>query len=147
MRISDWSSDVCSSDLATLHLQLSIGAQRQRGLCRAFACFRVIDRPAFPFLRAALETLQHDQPLQSPVAQCAVGILHVALVGVCTQGGGVDDPAAKDGSATIDLDLPTLAAGCPDAGDAPTPLQCRSEEHTSELQSLMRISYAVFCLK
>src|SRR3546814_6742585 len=30
----------------------------------------------------------------------------------------------------------------PDAG-----LACRSEEHTSELQSLMRISYAVFCLK
>src|SRR3546814_5677138 len=27
------------------------------------------------------------------------------------------------------------------------PLQDRSEEHTSELQSLMRISYAVFCLK
>src|SRR3546814_5514111 len=26
-------------------------------------------------------------------------------------------------------------------------LPCRSEEHTSELQSLMRISYAVFCLK
>src|SRR3546814_9193257 len=28
-----------------------------------------------------------------------------------------------------------------------SPLECRSEEHTSELQSLMRISYAVFCLK
>src|SRR3546814_10666397 len=28
-----------------------------------------------------------------------------------------------------------------------TPLSLRSEEHTSELQSLMRISYAVFCLK
>src|SRR3546814_3541540 len=27
------------------------------------------------------------------------------------------------------------------------PARCRSEEHTSELQSLMRISYAVFCLK
>src|SRR3546814_5897076 len=27
------------------------------------------------------------------------------------------------------------------------PVECRSEEHTSELQSLMRISYAVFCLK
>src|SRR3546814_7669771 len=27
------------------------------------------------------------------------------------------------------------------------PVFCRSEEHTSELQSLMRISYAVFCLK
>src|SRR3546814_8153993 len=29
----------------------------------------------------------------------------------------------------------------------PPPQQSRSEEHTSELQSLMRISYAVFCLK
>src|SRR3546814_8866201 len=29
----------------------------------------------------------------------------------------------------------------------PLPKVCRSEEHTSELQSLMRISYAVFCLK
>src|SRR3546814_2356989 len=34
---------------------------------------------------------------------------------------------------------------CPDCGGALRPL--RSEEHTSELQSLMRISYAVFCLK
>src|SRR3546814_5209085 len=31
--------------------------------------------------------------------------------------------------------------------DARAPQACRSEEHTSELQSLMRISYAVFCLK
>src|SRR3546814_6320972 len=33
------------------------------------------------------------------------------------------------------------------AGEGIGQLQCRSEEHTSELQSLMRISYAVFCLK
>src|SRR3546814_3929399 len=32
-------------------------------------------------------------------------------------------------------------------GDGPPPARTRSEEHTSELQSLMRISYAVFCLK
>src|SRR3546814_1356742 len=32
-------------------------------------------------------------------------------------------------------------------GDRPLYLDVRSEEHTSELQSLMRISYAVFCLK
>src|SRR3546814_6326045 len=38
------------------------------------------------------------------------------------------------------LRLPTAAAGVSDSPD-------RSEEHTSELQSLMRISYAVFCLK
>src|SRR3546814_6339508 len=34
-----------------------------------------------------------------------------------------------------------VASGCPESGPY------RSEEHTSELQSLMRISYAVFCLK
>src|SRR3546814_1357752 len=32
-------------------------------------------------------------------------------------------------------------------GDSTSATDCRSEEHTSELQSLMRISYAVFCLK
>src|SRR3546814_5079352 len=32
-------------------------------------------------------------------------------------------------------------------GEDPRPSRIRSEEHTSELQSLMRISYAVFCLK
>src|SRR3546814_7129360 len=36
--------------------------------------------------------------------------------------------------------------GPPGSGPA-GPAACRSEEHTSELQSLMRISYAVFCLK
>src|SRR3546814_4156709 len=37
----------------------------------------------------------------------------------------------------------------PDVHESPGTIQCgrRSEEHTSELQSLMRISYAVFCLK
>src|SRR3546814_3856787 len=41
------------------------------------------------------------------------------------------------------MDLPLVAGK-----DAPeTPPELRSEEHTSELQSLMRISYAVFCLK
>src|SRR3546814_3759541 len=39
--------------------------------------------------------------------------------------------------------------GLPGNGEVDTigPLRVRSEEHTSELQSLMRISYAVFCLK
>src|SRR3546814_19627083 len=41
---------------------------------------------------------------------------------------------------------------CPETGlcagyESSCPLNHRSEEHTSELQSLMRISYAVFCLK
>src|SRR3546814_3639724 len=49
------------------------------------------------------------------------------------EGGGGDDVAVEE------LEAP--AAGPDRAG------QRRSEEHTSELQSLMRISYAVFCLK
>src|SRR3546814_7965793 len=40
-----------------------------------------------------------------------------------------------------------VALARPSPGAAPTLGERRSEEHTSELQSLMRISYAVFCLK
>src|SRR3546814_1073119 len=42
-----------------------------------------------------------------------------------------------------------LLAGCGDTGSSTNQFAAeeRSEEHTSELQSLMRISYAVFCLK
>src|SRR3546814_7675735 len=51
------------------------------------------------------------------------------------------DDAARRESARTDADRYALARSLP----IQTPL--RSEEHTSELQSLMRISYAVFCLK
>src|SRR3546814_7308238 len=50
------------------------------------------------------------------------------------------DDALPKGDRT-DVALPHCAQGHDD------PLRPRSEEHTSELQSLMRISYAVFCLK
>src|SRR3546814_10471995 len=42
---------------------------------------------------------------------------------------------------------PALELGSIDATEFSLPVADRSEEHTSELQSLMRISYAVFCLK
>src|SRR3546814_4986529 len=41
---------------------------------------------------------------------------------------------------------PTISRGS-ERRDSPFSFPARSEEHTSELQSLMRISYAVFCLK
>src|SRR3546814_2757774 len=89
MRISDWSSDVCSSDLR-LRQQPSVACRPIACSSAAFLC-RSTGGPALSCGRAA--------------------------------GGG--DPA------------PTSHTGC----------GARSEEHTSELQSLMRISYAVFCLK
>src|SRR3546814_10382355 len=45
------------------------------------------------------------------------------------------------------LRLPTTMIPCGGAADSAGLTAVRSEEHTSELQSLMRISYAVFCLK
>src|SRR3546814_10642939 len=42
---------------------------------------------------------------------------------------------------------PSRSDAPPTTKEATAPERCRSEEHTSELQSLMRISYAVFCLK
>src|SRR3546814_7862591 len=73
---------------------------------------------------------------------CSVVCLDVdsAVVGL-----GHDFSGGRPGDAQ---QLPAIAfhrtGGCPDLR---TVAQGRSEEHTSELQSLMRISYAVFCLK
>src|SRR3546814_7880327 len=52
---------------------------------------------------------------------------------------------AQDGRP--DADQPTDLDEDDDLGDRDQEQRQRSEEHTSELQSLMRISYAVFCLK
>src|SRR3546814_5786164 len=60
-----------------------------------------------------------------------------------------DRLAMRNSSASAATVWPRVAlreTTCPDKG-AVTPIRLRSEEHTSELQSLMRISYAVFCLK
>src|SRR3546814_1083329 len=99
MRISDWSSDVCSSDLpvdeglAFLHLYMRV-------LLRVHEDDAVLVEQPFVALDEDFQVL--------PVLEVEPG----APIG---EGVGVH--------------------------------ACRSEEHTSELQSLMRISYAVFCLK
>src|SRR3546814_8788726 len=102
MRISDWSSDVCSSDLP---------APWPRTLLSAFS--------AIPWRQ------------ETPAAGQLCAALHAA--------------GARRGA---------RRAGAGAAGDRHRaqrshrqPVAVRSEEHTSELQSLMRISYAVFCLK
>src|SRR3546814_5508959 len=122
MRISDWSSDVCSSDLPVhelrragepvavfqhcLQLQDAQRQQGQRGHQRQ-ADVEQPERtlqPAFAPVRLRLDAAQAEQ--HQAQAEHAV---HTEQCRVTMRG--------------------------------------RSEEHTSELQSLMRISYAVFCLK
>src|SRR3546814_8962590 len=56
------------------------------------------------------------------------------------------DSAKSTRTETCDSLTPGLKGGAADCGAAWF-AAARSEEHTSELQSLMRISYAVFCLK
>src|SRR3546814_4939802 len=109
MRISDWSSDVCASDLATRGDHLAI-----QPLCR---------------LELAQVIEQHRQVVP---ARRHVGVVVAQL-----------RAARGDGLPVQRLAFLQLA-GSPQHG---AKVVARSEEHTSELQSLMRISYAVFCLK
>src|SRR3546814_10077170 len=112
MRISDWSSDVCSSELAAAMDFDGGGAEILLDHRRAF------DMPARP--ATAPGAVSARQVGRRRLPQHEIG--RVALVG------GHLDAGAGD-------HVVTAAA------------RQRSEEHTSELQSLMRLSYAVFCLK
>src|SRR3546814_10706624 len=100
MRISDWSSDVCSSDLV---LRLLVDG--------------------LPLLGARRASHQLIFIVEQHVEEAVV------------PGAGRRRPRAFD------------AAGDGVVAHAAFIAALRSEEHTSELQSLMRISYAVFCLK
>src|SRR3546814_2713959 len=110
MRISDWSSDVCSSDLLLLD-QLEQGAGGRERL----------DRLVADHVDGAIGA--HRQA----VAQVRLGV-----------GGGDRGDHDLGGDALV-----AQAQGLFERDL----VKGRSEEHTSELQSLMRISYAVFCLK
>src|SRR3546814_5668532 len=123
MRISDWSSDVCSSDLGCAHcIDL-----HTRDLLKTMPLDKVVLLPVWaevPYLfdpqyRAALawaeEVTRASETHASDEAYAAAA-------------------AAFEPRDLVDLTIAIAAMN-------------RSEEHTSELQSLMRISYAVFCLK
>src|SRR3546814_5693692 len=113
MRISDWSSDWCSSDLH------AAGAAGRRG---AAVC-RVLPAAG-----------RHGRPVRGDAAALVLS-RHVF------RAAGVDRPGLV---CAAHLGAGFAGGGCLDAVRT---LATRSEEHTSELQSLMRISYAVFCLK
>src|SRR3546814_6770529 len=121
MRISDWSSDVCSSDLDRREGR-GHGSDMDRGLRHVAA-----DRHGEP---------QADiGPVGAEVAPCLRRELGKAQqVGLVAGDQDVVDQGSAGREAAPADNVAIEAA-------------IRSEEHTSELQSLMRISYAVFCLK
>src|SRR3546814_6725291 len=113
MRISDWSSDVCSSDLIN----------NNTDICELEARFyhESANMPALPAARCYYADWDGDGSGQGVVV----------LEDLADAGG-------KFGHSTDVIGIDGVAKALEGL---------RSEEHTSELQSLMRISYAVFCLK
>src|SRR3546814_5911844 len=108
MRISDWSSDVCSSDLGVEADFFGAAGLRAGALAKAIS---------FAFSRYG------KAPYRPRVTRLATSAWAVGGPGV------------------------TYAIFAIGRVNAKTLIFRRSEEHTSELQSLMRISYAVFWLK
>src|SRR3546814_9366961 len=118
MRISDWSSDVCSSDL---------GVAERQGAAVDLRDVKWALGELIPEQRAAILLAAEGLSIEEAAASLAI-------------------PAGTFKSRLWRgrLRLKRLME------HRDTPLldrRVRSEEHTSELQSLMRISYAVFCLK
>src|SRR3546814_5316414 len=122
MRISDWSSDVCSSDLQVEIVDPRVGLAGPV-LPTAVACDAQFHR-----------LLQAEHPARQPAAGREHSGIEIEAVAVRL---GVED----EGEPVV-----PVAQFCRKLDQRPSRAN-RSEEHTSELQSLMRISYAVFCLK
>src|SRR3546814_7429280 len=122
MRISDWSSDVCSSDLIA-------GPALAVGNRRAGDAF---DHPWHGGVEGGAVLGDLRQGVLVARGRASESAPHAAALrarGI----GGLEDQSVRGADG---LDVAGEAMRLP-----------RSEEHTSELQSLMRISYAVFCLK
>src|SRR3546814_998849 len=156
MRISDWSSDVCSSDLLLVGRQPRIARGRgarvdrlvgvaEQGRPVALAGQRLGDVVVARIQRRAVA--QHPVVhLVEPGVERGTARRAGCRLGVVPQEADSLGGARVDGRRAQDR----MAGG---AARVAAPLvggdqkDVRSEEHTSELQSLMRTSYAVFCLK
>src|SRR3546814_6923317 len=139
MRISDWSSDVCSSDLRP-----QARHRPRRGTHPARRRILLLQGTAGP---GGAERFHREVAAQPPLLPRRAR--RRLARGACARAGG--DDGTQSYGADAPLRLPA-AARVRAEGFLTMPgilwlASYRSEEHTSELQSLMRTSYAVFCLK
>src|SRR3546814_4695969 len=128
MRISDWSSDVCSSDLAFLEKWIPAG---KSPMCGNSICQ---DRRFLARWMPSLEHYFHYRNLDVST-----------LKELCTR--WTPEIARGYSKHSRHLALDDIKDSIEELRYYRNHFLRRSEEHTSELQSLMRISYAVFCLK
>src|SRR3546814_2658691 len=123
MRISDWSSDVCSSDLSVCSAEEAPGGGGEGRGAKALRCLVSEDRCGCPRRRSLHRRWPASRRCLHAPSSCGTSL---ASLGHCM----------------------SMISSCRKTTIAKTLITFhRSEEHTSELQSLMRISYAVFCLK
>src|SRR3546814_6318940 len=141
MRISDWSSDVCSSDLDTCDEERLLGVSLT-GVCDNLNLLGEAD---------VLATLRETVVETNKEWADRLGIAP-SVATTCVKPSGTVSQLVNSSSGLHTRHSPYYLRTV--RADNKDPLTqflkasgIRSEEHTSELQSLMRISYAVFCLK
>src|SRR3546814_7634149 len=127
MRISDWSSDVCSSDL---HTPPPLEAECDELHETIRILLATLGYPVFQPLARSEVVEQPDEVFHCRASEADAR-------GLYTEEGFV---VLAGSSGRLDT-VPSFQS------HGYHRVRERSEEHTSELQSLMRISYAVFCLK
>src|SRR3546814_2177624 len=130
MRISDWSSDVCSSDLVTHELAnpIEVIGAIAIGAAIGLVMARKIAMTAMPQLVAAFHSLVG----LAAVAVAAAAYLNPGAFGIADEAGQIFTVSRIEMGLGIAIGAITFSGSV-----------IRSEEHTSELQSLMRIPYAV----
>src|SRR3546814_1841250 len=133
MRISDWSSDVCSSDLPHRLRRGYAPRHRDRRRGRRVHPHRRCDR--WLVEGDTLMPLTNDDDIRALLASTRT----IAMI-------GASDRPERDSNHVMAF-LQQHGYRVLPVNPQITGEHVRSEEHTSELQSLMRISYAVFCLK
>src|SRR3546814_4895053 len=127
MRISDWSSDVCSSDLIDGDAQPTHEVRRNGGNQGLQWCSQVIDRPSG---RGDEKShVEKGEPVPPHHARAEPSIKE-----------RTHSPEQRPG-----FNQQEIIGSPKNIKGQHGKEERRSEEHTSELQSLMRISYAVFC--
>src|SRR3546814_5576442 len=148
MRISDWSSDVCSADLI---FQLPGGTRTRRF---SSALVRGPVGAGFPPVRSSDRLIRSAQGPHQQACRFVAYLIHIARWR--DQRAMTEAKEARHHDLDIGLQLTCRCVGSGEPGQTADATaiavdkggqSLRSEEHTSELQSLMRISYAVFCLK
>src|SRR3546814_1376167 len=139
MRISDWSSDVCSSDL--LHARFGYMFEAVP-LSPPHHAPPLVRRPfgegRHEIAGVTVEAFRQDHGNSGE----SLGLIFGGRFAYSTDVHALSD-AQLDRLAALQLD--TWIVDC--LREEPTTAHARSEEHTSELQSLMRSSYDVYCLK